>query len=83
VQLAASTDRIACSSAPGLLPAMPALEQMLGDLGTIPDLHYVITIDESGGWAGRFILDTRQHRPPPLQHFNGGIKGLGEQDVCD
>ena len=64
---------------PGLLPAMPALEQMLGEIGHHPDLHYVIYDDEGGGWAGRFIwiLDSIGHRH--YSYLNGGIKAW-EQD---
>lgn len=62
------------SPRPGLLPEMPQLVQIFGDLGHHPDLHYVVYDDEGGGWAGRFIwmLDSIGHKH--YSYLNGGLK---------
>ncbi|WOD12236.1 rhodanese-like domain-containing protein [Pseudomonas sp. NyZ704] len=59
---------------PGLLPEMPHLVQLFGELGHRPDLHYVVYDDEGGGWAGRFIwmLDSIGHTR--YSYLNGGLK---------
>ncbi|WP_022961379.1 rhodanese-like domain-containing protein [Halopseudomonas pelagia] len=59
---------------PGLLPELSQLEQLFGELGHHPDLHYVVYDDEGGGWAGRFIwiLDSIGHCH--YSYLNGGIK---------
>jgi thiosulfate/3-mercaptopyruvate sulfurtransferase len=59
---------------PGFLPSQESLQQLFGDLGHHPDLHYVVYDDEGGGWAGRFIwlLDCIGH--PHFSYINGGLK---------
>lgn len=60
--------------APGLLPALEALNALFGELGHRSDAVYVVYDDEGGPWAGRFIwlLDVIGHSH---HHFlNGGLQ---------
>ncbi len=59
--------------APGLMPALSALEALFGELGHSPDAVYVVYDDEGGGWAGRFIwlLDVIGHTR--YHYLDGGL----------
>jgi thiosulfate/3-mercaptopyruvate sulfurtransferase len=59
--------------APGRLPDLARLEQLLSQIGYRPDLHVVAYDDEGGGWAGRLIwtLDIIGHHA--WSYLNGGL----------
>ncbi|WP_199267126.1 rhodanese-like domain-containing protein [Pseudomonas eucalypticola] len=59
--------------APGLMPTLPALEALFGELGHTRQAVYVVYDDEGGGWAGRFIwlLDVIGHKQ--YHYLDGGV----------
>jgi thiosulfate/3-mercaptopyruvate sulfurtransferase len=59
--------------APGLLPSMQDLQQLMRSIGLKPDSHVVCYDDAAGSWAGRFIwtLDLIGHCHSSL--LNGGL----------
>lgn len=59
--------------APGRLPTLEHLTQLMGSIGLSPGKHVVVYDDEGGGWAGRFIwtLDVLGHKH--YSYLNGGI----------
>lgn len=59
--------------APGLLPSLPELQSLFGELGHHAGATYVVYDDEGGGWAGRFIwlLDVIGHHR--YHYLDGGL----------
>ncbi|WP_237059180.1 sulfurtransferase [Microbulbifer sediminum] len=59
--------------APGKLPGVDRLAQVLSAIGLRPEHHVVAFDDEGGGWAGRFLwtLEVIGHRH--YSYLNGGM----------
>lgn len=59
--------------APGRLPSLERLTQLMNQIGLSNEKHVVVYDDEGGGWAGRFIwtLDVIGHKN--YSYLNGGI----------
>lgn len=59
--------------APGNLPPIAALSELLSGIGLTADTHVVAYDDEGGGWAGRFLwlLEMVGHRQ--WSYLDGGI----------
>ncbi len=66
--------RLTCAQppAPGKLPALDSLSQLMSDIGLTEDSHVVVYDHEGGPWAGRFIwtLDLLGHTK--YSFLNGG-----------
>lgn len=66
--------------APGKLPSLDSLNQLIADLGITPDTHVVVYDDQNSAWAGRFIwtLDLFGHQKVSL--LDGG-RAAWEADI--
>lgn len=66
--------------APGKLPSLADLNQLITDLGITRDTHVVVYDDQNSAWAGRFIwtLDLFGHQNASL--LNGG-RAAWEADI--
>ncbi|GLQ30623.1 sulfurtransferase [Litoribrevibacter albus] len=66
--------RLTCAQppAPGRLPSLEQLSQLMSDIGLTDESHVVVYDHEGGPWAGRFIwtLDLLGH--PNSSFLNGG-----------
>ncbi len=59
--------------APGKLPSVERLVDVINYLGTTNETHFIVYDDEGGGWAGRFIwtLDVIAHKH--YSYIDGGM----------
>ncbi len=59
--------------APGQIPLLPQLNELLSYLGLEEDSHVVAYDDEGGGWAGRLLWTLEAVGHKNYSYINGGI----------
>lgn len=59
--------------APGALPAVESISELLSSHGLTPETHVVAYDDEGGGWAGRFLWLLEMAGHPHWSYLDGGI----------
>ncbi|MBY6209963.1 sulfurtransferase [Microbulbifer agarilyticus] len=59
--------------APGKLPSIERLTQVMQAIGLTPDTHIVACDDEGGGWAGRLLWTLEVIGHTKYSYLNGGM----------